>query len=420
MATFTDTFTDTNGVDLSAHVADTGETYTKQSGTGALQIAGNELRAITTNQSAYYTSSWTPGGADQRLTVGINFLTGTSEMSIAVGLHCEAGGDGIFVQWETFTGGNGALTLLQVDGGSETTLDTGPNTGDCTVIVEIENDLIRWEVDGVEQGSGITLVAGLQPNGLVGLSKFGQVGTSDGIQITQIETEDIGGGTNADVVAVPADATGDVPAPTLGAGANVVAPPADGVGSLPLAGNEISSEVAASPADGAGSLSAPTVTATGDGSVTAVPADATGDVPSPTASAGAVLDAPTADGTGDLPAPSVSAGVAIDSPPLDGSGDLVAPGVTGGGATGPPDVALPASLTLDAHLAITELDAHLATLTLAEHIGALALDAHGATVTLDVHATSVELDAHSTLLELAAHKGTLELHDHRATLTLDS
>lgn len=134
--------------------------------------------------------------------------------------------------------------------------------------------------------------------------------------------------------------------------AEVIAPPLGAAGDIPTPSTPISMEVTSGQLSATGDLPVPTVTGTTDATVTSPTADGTGDMPAPTVTAGADITAPTLDGLGDLPVPSVtgSAQGEVVSPPLDATGAIPAPSVSGGhtitsptlDATG--DVPLPDSI----------------------------------------------------------------------------
>lgn len=146
----------------------------------------------------------------------------------------------------------------------------------------------------------------------------------------------VSGVSDGTVTAPAADGLGDFPAPSVSAGASVTAPPADGTGDFPASSMDISSTVETGPGTATGDFPAPTVSATGDGTVTAPAADATGDFPAPTVdgTASATVTGTPADGTGDFPAPTASgtASATVAAAPAAGTGDFPVPTV---GSTGP-------------------------------------------------------------------------------------
>ena len=188
------------GPDLSAQTSDSGHTHTKLSGGGSLQISGGELIAVGGGNDAVYVASWTPAGADQEL-VAIFAGHDGSNNTIEAGLHVQPDGDGIWVQWETFSADPGVFNLYQTVGGVDTTLDSAPapSFSDVTVEVRIVGSSIEWEINGVVAGTGLALPAHLAGAGQVGFKKFNPSTTSAGVSLESVAADDIGGGGPATV-----------------------------------------------------------------------------------------------------------------------------------------------------------------------------------------------------------------------------
>lgn len=199
--------------------------------------------------------------------------------------------------------------------------------------------LTQAQLQGIASAATTQSIADLSPTWLVddsdafatdliGTQDRGTlVGTTDDADDPAGWTYFGGGGTNADVAAVPADATGDLPAPTVTTpDATVLAPVADALGSFPSSGMVISVDVVlTAPMAATGTMHAPTVTGTSAGNVTSPVADATGDLTTPTVTADATAVSPVADATGDLTAPAVTAGSIVTSPVASAAGDLLTP-----------------------------------------------------------------------------------------------
>lgn len=144
----------------------------------------------------------------------------------------------------------------------------------------------------------------------------------------------------ATVTAPPVDGTGDVPSPAVSADASVTAPPLDAIGSLPPLSQLLSAliDLTGMPMVAPGSIPAPSVSGSATGQVTSPPITGTGDVVSPSVAADAAITSPSVDGAGDVPDPSVSIGAGVTAPPVDGTGDVPDPSVAAGSSVSAPPV----------------------------------------------------------------------------------
>lgn len=218
MPAYDATFTGTNGTDLSAYTSDSGHTHTKESGSGSLQLNGGELIAIGLGNDSIYTSDWDPSGADQTLTATFAGNDGGNN-TIDVGIHCQADGDGIWVQWETFSADPGVINLVfKTDAGAtEDTQDSVVPSGFVDVIVEVvvADNEVSWSVAGTPAGSGFAVPAQIQGPGTLAYNKFNSSTTSEGVALQRVEAEEAGGTDySADPNAAAASASGPTPGVT--------------------------------------------------------------------------------------------------------------------------------------------------------------------------------------------------------------
>jgi len=186
-------FTGASSTDLADYTSDSSHTHTKQSGSGSLQLTGGgELYAVTSDQGAFYTASYTPADPHYRLSVTF-IVSDLQPIVIAAGMRCETDGDGVFIQTNGF---DDTFDLLQVVGGSETVLDTVAMTvGTHTLEVEIDgDDGYEWFLNSGSQGTG-TISSSLSAAGLIGYSKYSATGANNnGQRITAVSVTEIGGG----------------------------------------------------------------------------------------------------------------------------------------------------------------------------------------------------------------------------------
>lgn len=153
---FEDTFTDTNGVNLTAHTSDSGHGWTM--GTlaqypgydGDGEVQSNTAVVEAGNPLAY--TNATPASADYSVT--ITMVSGTSYGCGPAGRVDASAGDGYFVYWED--GGALRWTLNKFDGSTETVLDntyTGddPGAGNKVIKLEMIGSAIKVYFDGVER-----------------------------------------------------------------------------------------------------------------------------------------------------------------------------------------------------------------------------------------------------------------------------
>jgi len=180
MADLTDLFTDSNGTLLSAHTADTGQTW---SGNAAeFDIQANRLRN-TTNGAQLAIASGDIGSNEYDLTV--EFYAHTKEDNIGVAWSIGGANDDYY-HLRIESSASGQLQLFKVINGSFTSLGTFA----VTALGDLDTTVIRHRSTGIEVDYGATanaITASLDPaisdTGIVGVRSFNAVGTTTGYHI---------------------------------------------------------------------------------------------------------------------------------------------------------------------------------------------------------------------------------------------
>ncbi|WP_163168063.1 hypothetical protein [Arthrobacter sp. Alg241-R88] len=238
-----------------------------------------------------------------------------------------------------------------------------------------------------------------------------------------LRLREIGGGSGADVTAVPATATADAPLPAVSAGATIaavavlvtaaaLAPTVSAGSNVDAVAPTTSSSAAAPVVSGATTVTgggpaaatmqahAPVVTGggSGSGSVTAVPATCSAAALPPVVSSGATVAAVVAAATTVAPAPTVSVGSSVATVPATASTLALPPTVSGGSTVAANVTAVRATATATA----------------------LAPTVTGGTGS-DLHDTDVviSLAPRSTTAHLADRATTATLGPRRTTATLE-
>lgn len=140
-----DTFTDTDGTDLSAHTPEIGVSWTNfvEDTTGHIVINGGKVRAAGEDYVTYYTFHTAPD-ADYEVTVDtIGGSAGGTDIGIWARFDPAAWG-GYHLHQQS-----GVLTLSVGTAGTFTTLDSVAQVADETITLKVEGDTISAIVGGV-------------------------------------------------------------------------------------------------------------------------------------------------------------------------------------------------------------------------------------------------------------------------------
>lgn len=145
---FSDTFTDTNGVDLDAHTPDTGTSWTEINLTGANQlgILSNTLQSETTNsaQGSMWSADGTYSTANYTVTITCTDC-GAGISSVAWWIGCRlnntGGWDGYIAAIADATNTNDAR-IYRLDNGAATKISSTEDTGPA------DSDVFQLECDG--------------------------------------------------------------------------------------------------------------------------------------------------------------------------------------------------------------------------------------------------------------------------------
>jgi hypothetical protein len=193
MPPLSDTFTDTNGVDLSAHTADSGETWTKVTGDGTHKfvINGNRLEAVGGTGAEYY-SSWTPGSADYDVEVVLVYLSDQPVYYEFGGRMATDGSSGYIVAIDDFSN-----ELRLSDKSDDSTLGTpvALNRADDTIKLEMRGTALKVYRNGAEVISATDSTTSTA--GKVWLGKYGGPGATDGWMFNAITATDAAAGGDA-------------------------------------------------------------------------------------------------------------------------------------------------------------------------------------------------------------------------------
>lgn len=212
-----DSFTDTDAVDLVSHTGETGATWTKHSNSpsGGGSITTNELRGNTYNNSCFYASG-APAGAEYDVVAPFHCITTGSDY-----------GGGVLGRVDTATDTRynakhfgGTWYLSKNVGGTETTLGTYAQalvSGTTYVLkLEIRNATKKLFVDGVERVSSTD-------NSITAAGKagvwvyFGGSGTS---ALSDITATDATSAATATTLSGPSSGTTGVASTNFTVGAN--------------------------------------------------------------------------------------------------------------------------------------------------------------------------------------------------------
>jgi hypothetical protein len=190
MAAYSAAFTGANGTLLSAYSSDSGHAHTLRTGTGTIQIQGNEITGDSSATSAFYDTDYTPPSADYEIEIAFNVQTLLSFV-IGAGIRCTSGGDGVFVIFDGFAD---VFKLYKRVSSSDTDIDTvATSTGTHTLRIVATGGDVEWFYDGASQGTH-SLAGSLSAAGTVGYTKFsGTSTTADQIRINTVTVTETGG-----------------------------------------------------------------------------------------------------------------------------------------------------------------------------------------------------------------------------------
>jgi hypothetical protein len=170
-----DNFTDTDAVLLENHSPQTGGAWVKDSGDASnrFEVLGNRIYAEGAAGAEYRNATIAPG-ADVDVTVNVDYI---SDENIFVEVGCRVTSDqqdGIFMGWNDFSN---ELTLVEKDGGVESSLDTGValTRSDQELRLSVVGTSAKVYLNDVEVLSGTTTIT---PAGYVAVNKFGNTETS--------------------------------------------------------------------------------------------------------------------------------------------------------------------------------------------------------------------------------------------------
>lgn len=178
MATATDTFTDTAGVNLTAHTADTGESYTKASGmTGNMVIYtdGTQLQGSGLIDDGHY-SSFVPATAEYDITLSLSNVPAGNVQQGILGRQSTTANT---KYWGFWHGSNARWELRQVIAGASTTLSTAATnnpegtTGDFKMEIRDATKKLFWGATELLSSTDNTITAAGR-GGLIG----GDINTS--------------------------------------------------------------------------------------------------------------------------------------------------------------------------------------------------------------------------------------------------
>jgi hypothetical protein len=161
-----DTFTDTNGINLTAHTGETGATWAKVTGvTGDFKIYNNKTKGDSGGTSLYYASG-TPDTNEYDVEVDLHQITSNDYPGI--GGRIDAAADDGYWVWLQFDAAT--WSLVKRVGGTETVLGSYvqgfSNGSDHTLKLEIRTAAKKFFLDGVERISD-------SDNSITGVGKAG-------------------------------------------------------------------------------------------------------------------------------------------------------------------------------------------------------------------------------------------------------
>lgn len=196
-----DTFTDVAATNLTAHVADSGATWAKQTGvTGDFAIsAGTRVRGISVLTGECYVASATPPSADYAVYANFRRITNSafigvigranSADQVKYGFYYDPTGSGAGWQLSKYDAAGGQTVLVS------SAIAVDPLVNDRTYVMALwmRGTRIMGIIDGKPVASvSDATIAGPGKAGLVG---FGTpVGDTDGNQIEDLWAVDIGAG----------------------------------------------------------------------------------------------------------------------------------------------------------------------------------------------------------------------------------
>jgi hypothetical protein len=272
-----DSFTDTNGTNLTAHTRDDAGTWAKMAGvTADINIDTNRVYAGAT--TAHYVASGTPSSAEYDIEFDLTYLTNVADAA-GVFARCNAGNSNDFYLARLAGTAGAAPTAIQVVklvGGAGTVIasftDTAPSVGvPRSYKFEVRDATKKMYRDGVELCSSTDNV--ITQVGVHGLRLLG-AGSSSGLVMDNYEVNDLAaGGTTVNATTGVATAAGNTP--TVTAQHEATQGAATAAGLTATSGAHIDATQGTATAAGNDATATATHTAT-QGAATAAGLDATG------------------------------------------------------------------------------------------------------------------------------------------------
>jgi hypothetical protein len=202
MSTFlSDTFTGSDGTDLSAHAGETGATWTKHGSVsgGALVISNNRIRGTVNDAEVLYYASGTPATADYTVTAVVNLVSQVAEanQAVAVAGRTDTAAKTFYVFFvQAF---NSLCTLGKYVAGTFTVLATSPQTfaadTDYTIALEMVGTAIKGYLNGVAVCS--VTDAAIATAGRAGVWAYDQTSPTSDLHICSVSAADAAGGAPA-------------------------------------------------------------------------------------------------------------------------------------------------------------------------------------------------------------------------------
>lgn len=198
MAFLTDLFTDTNGVVLSAHTADSGGTWSKNSTlSGVLTINTNRAYCSTTN-ACYFNTVGAPISADYEVTATITVITNINSNIGVCGRMATSANTMYYAFLSRVSTGGGTYTiqLSSYVAGTPNSLGsysiTAPS-GDHTIKLRMLADQISVDWDGVTRIGPVTDTA-VTDAGKAGVRATTASSTTTGYHLADVTASDVPAG----------------------------------------------------------------------------------------------------------------------------------------------------------------------------------------------------------------------------------
>lgn len=212
MAALLDNFTATDGTLVTAHAADSGESWTTFGGGQSPKVATNRVRGNANNTFSTALSSWAPPGgtADYYVEVPV-YVASVDTCSAWIYLHYVDSSNYYRLQVQNV----GTIALQKVIGGTAATLGSYSRTmtaGETfTLRAEVLNNVLTVKEGGANKIAGVAGDATLAGAGKVALGFLGAATDTTGLHFDSVTADAVAGAESG--VSVTADDTGLVFSP---------------------------------------------------------------------------------------------------------------------------------------------------------------------------------------------------------------